>query len=94
MYTLGLGILLVLLKYLEVGPVANWSWWAVLTPFAVTAIWWTWADASGYSKRKAIEKMDKRRQDRYIQHKRNHLPSPACQPAHRHYPTPAPQYHR
>ena len=64
MYTLGLGILLVLLKYLEVGPVANWSWWAVLTPFAITAIWWTWADASGYSKRKAREKMDKRRQDR------------------------------
>ena len=64
MYTLGLGILLVLLKYLEVGPVANWSWWVVLTPFAVTAIWWTWADASGYSKRKAMEKMDKRRQDR------------------------------
>ena len=64
MYTLGLGILLVLLKYLEVGPVANWSWCAVPTPFAATASWWTWADASGYSKRKAMEKMDKRRQDR------------------------------
>lgn len=64
MYTLGLGILLVLLKYLEIGPVATWSWWLVLSPFAVTAIWWFWADASGYSKRKAMEKMDKRRQDR------------------------------
>ncbi|QNP48298.1 TIGR04438 family Trp-rich protein [Diaphorobacter aerolatus] len=64
MYTLGLGILLVLLKYLEVSPVVNWSWWAVLSPFAVTALWWVWADASGHTKRKAMEKMDKRRQDR------------------------------
>ena len=36
MYTLGLGILLCLLKYLEVGPVATWSWWWVLSPFAIT----------------------------------------------------------
>lgn len=56
MYTLALGILLVLLKYLEVSPVVNWSWWWVLSPFAVTAAWWAWADASGYSKRKAMEK--------------------------------------
>jgi len=63
-YTLALGILLVLLKYLEVSPVVNWSWWWVLSPFAVTAAWWAWADASGYSKRKAMEKMDQRKQDR------------------------------
>ncbi|SFD99710.1 TIGR04438 family Trp-rich protein [Paracidovorax konjaci] len=69
MYTLGLGILLVLLKYLEIGPVAQWSWWWVLSPFAVTAAWWAWADASGYSKRKAMEKMDQRRQDRINKHK-------------------------
>ncbi|QIL79052.1 TIGR04438 family Trp-rich protein [Diaphorobacter sp. HDW4A] len=64
MYTLVLGILLVLLKYLDVSPVVNWSWWAVLSPFAVSAIWWAWADASGYTKRKAMEKMDQRRKDR------------------------------
>ena len=64
MYTLALGILLVLLKYLEIGPVAQLSWWWVLSPFAVTAAWWAWADASGYNKRKAMAKMDKRKQDR------------------------------
>ena len=32
MYALLLGITLILLKYLEVGPVANWSWWWVLSP--------------------------------------------------------------
>ena len=64
MYTLVLGILLILLKYLEVSPVVNWTWWWVLSPLALTAAWWAWADASGYSKRKAMEKMDQRKQDR------------------------------
>ena len=26
--------------------------------------WWAWADWSGYTKRRAMEKMDKRRTDR------------------------------
>lgn len=69
MYTLGLGILLVVLKYLEIGPVAQWSWWWVLSPFAVTAAWWAWADATGYIKRRAMEKIDQRRKDRIDRHK-------------------------
>lgn len=69
MYMLGLGIILVLLKYLEIGPVAAWSWWWVLLPFAITALWWVWADSTGYTKRKAVEKMDQRKQDRISKHK-------------------------
>ncbi|MFM7331306.1 MAG: TIGR04438 family Trp-rich protein [Brachymonas sp.] len=61
---LGIGIILLTLKYLEMGAVAQWSWWVVLAPFALAAIWWAWADASGYTKRKAMEKMDKRKADR------------------------------
>ncbi|QXL84584.1 TIGR04438 family Trp-rich protein [Comamonas sp. NLF-1-9] len=64
MYTLILGVLLVLLKYLEIGPVAGWSWWWVLSPFAVTFAWWVWADATGFTKRKAMEKMDQRKRER------------------------------
>lgn len=64
MYTLALGILLALLKYLEIGPVATWSWWWVLSPFALTVLWWAWADSTGYTKRKAMEKMDQRKKDR------------------------------
>ncbi|GKT26462.1 TIGR04438 family Trp-rich protein [Acidovorax sp. SUPP3334] len=64
MYALSLGVLLVLLKYLEIGPVAQWNWWWVLSPFALALVWWTWADATGYTKRKAMEKMDRRKQDR------------------------------
>lgn len=64
MYALGLGLLLVLLKYLEVGPVAGWAWWWVLSPFAVAALWWAWADSRGYTQRKAVEKMERRKRDR------------------------------
>ena len=38
MYLLGLGLVLALLKYLEIGPVAAWSWWWVLSPFAITGL--------------------------------------------------------
>ena len=56
--------MLLLLKYLEFGIVATWPWWAVLAPFAGAALWWAWADWSGYTKRKAVEREDQRRQDR------------------------------
>ncbi|HPR46034.1 MAG TPA: TIGR04438 family Trp-rich protein, partial [Ottowia sp.] len=58
MYLLGLGIILLLMKWQEIGPVANWSWMWVLSPFAAAMIWWAWADWSGYTKRKAMEKED------------------------------------
>lgn len=64
MYLLGLGILLLLMKYLEVDPVVGWAWWVVLAPFALAVVWWVWADASGYTKRKAMEKMDQKKRDR------------------------------
>jgi small Trp-rich protein len=64
MYFLGLGVVLLVLKYLEIGPVATWDWWVVLIPFALAVVWWAWADSSGYTKRKAMEREDKRRQER------------------------------
>ena len=64
MYFLGLGLILLFLKYAEIGPVAAWTWWWVLAPFALAVVWWAWADASGYTKRKAMEREDARRKDR------------------------------
>jgi small Trp-rich protein len=69
MYMLVLGIILALLKYLEIGPVAAWSWWWVLSPFGLTLLWWGWADSTGYTKRKAMEKIEQRKQDRINKHK-------------------------
>lgn len=35
-----IGILLALLKYLEIGPFVKLSWWWVILPFVLVAIWW------------------------------------------------------
>ncbi|MBP9906968.1 MAG: TIGR04438 family Trp-rich protein [Rhodoferax sp.] len=64
MYLLGLGLVLLALKYLAIGVVANWSWWLVLSPFAAAVAWWAWADNTGYTKRKAMERDNKRRDER------------------------------
>jgi small Trp-rich protein len=64
MYLLGLGLILLVMKYLEIGPVATWSWWLVLVPFGMAVLWWAWADWSGYTKKKAMERDDARRQSR------------------------------
>lgn len=64
MYLLGIGLVLLALKYLELGAVASWDWWLVLAPFGLAVAWWSWADWSGYTKKKAVQKMDKRKQDR------------------------------
>lgn len=64
MYLLGIGIILLALKYLEIGPVALWDWWWVLSPFGLAVIWWAFADWSGYTKRKAVEREDGRKQKR------------------------------
>ena len=64
MYFLLIGVLGLILKFLEIGPVAAMSWWLVLSPFALAVVWWAWADASGYTKRKEVQKMDDRKQKR------------------------------
>jgi small Trp-rich protein len=60
MYFIVLGVLLLIMKAADFGVVATWSWWAVLWPFGAAVIWWAWADGTGYTKRKEVEKMDKR----------------------------------
>jgi small Trp-rich protein len=64
MYLLGLGIVLLALWYLEIGPVALWPWYVVLAPFGLAVVWWAWADWSGYTKKKAMEKEDAKKKAR------------------------------
>ena len=71
MWFLMLGLLGVALKYFEIGFVATLSWWMVLIPFALAIAWWAWADASGYTKRKVVEKENQRRQDRIDRQRSN-----------------------
>ncbi|MBK6866098.1 MAG: TIGR04438 family Trp-rich protein [Ideonella sp.] len=64
MYFVAIGVLLLALKWADYGPVGAWSWWIVLAPFACAAAWWAWADASGYSKRRAMDKMQDKKDER------------------------------
>ena len=57
-------IVFLLLKYLEVGLVAPYSWWWVCLPLGLAIAWWSWSDASGRTKRKAMEKMENRKKER------------------------------
>ncbi len=59
-----LGSLLVLLKLLEVDPVAAWSWLWILAPFAAAVAWWLYADSTGLTQRRAIKRMEDRKTER------------------------------
>ena len=71
MLFLGIGIVLLVLKYLEVGPVAAWSWFVVLAPFGLAVLWWAWADWSGYTKKKAMDRENARKQARIDKQREN-----------------------
>ena len=66
MYLVVLGVLLLLMKIADVGPVGAWSWLAVLSPFAGAVIWWAFADASGWTKRREVDKMEEKKRQRRI----------------------------
>lgn len=69
MWFLVAGVALVLLKWQAMGPVAQWPWWWVLLPFGLALAWWAWADASGYTKRKAMQREDARKAARLARQK-------------------------
>lgn len=64
MWFIVLGVLLILLKLGDVGPVGAWSWWGVLAPFGGALLWWAYADASGWTKRREMDKLEQRKVER------------------------------
>lgn len=64
MWMVMLGLLLVLMKAAEFGPVGDWSWWLVLLPFGVAVVWWAWADSSGWTQRRQMDRMEERKAQR------------------------------
>ena len=59
-----IGVLLLLGWWLDVGPLGRLPWYVPLIPFGLAVLWWEFADSSGWTQRKAIEKMEKRKADR------------------------------
>jgi small Trp-rich protein len=71
MLFLVLGIVLLAMKYLEIEPVAAWGWIYVLAPFGLAVVWWAWADWSGYTKRKVVQREDAKKQARIDKQREN-----------------------
>ncbi|MNW04804.1 hypothetical protein D3C71_2009480 [compost metagenome] len=61
MWMLLIALLLTVLRYLEVGPLAGLSWWWLLLPYGLTVAWWSFADATGWTKRRAVDREEARR---------------------------------
>jgi small Trp-rich protein len=58
-------VALAVLKYLEVGPLANLSWWWIAGLFGVAFIWFEFIERMlGLDKRKAHEQLEKARRER------------------------------
>ncbi|MBE0549700.1 MAG: TIGR04438 family Trp-rich protein [Rubrivivax sp.] len=58
------GVLLLVAKLADFGPTAGWSWWVVAAPFVAAAVWWQFADSTGLTQRRAMQKMDERKAQR------------------------------
>jgi small Trp-rich protein len=54
------GVVMLLLKLAAIGPAAVWSWWVVVAPFAIAAVWWQIADSTGITQRAAVARQDER----------------------------------
>lgn len=59
-----LGVILLLLWILDIGPVGSWKWYTVLSPFVVAFIWWeVIAPMIGWDKRQAAKKMKEQQEE-------------------------------
>jgi small Trp-rich protein len=64
MWFVVLGVALIAMKLAEFGPAAAWSWWWILSPFAGAVLWWAWADKTGLTKKREIDKMEDKKAER------------------------------
>ena len=64
MWMLLIALVLTALKFLEVGPLASVSWWWLMLPYGLTVAWWSFADSTGLTKRRAAEREEARRLQR------------------------------
>ena len=55
------GIVLVLLWFLEIGPLAHLAWGWLTVPFILAVVWWSIAESTGYTQRTVIRKLEERK---------------------------------
>lgn len=64
MWFVVIGVILLLLKFAEIGGVESWAWYYVYGPFILAVLWWTWADKTGYYQRREMERMEEKKRAR------------------------------
>jgi small Trp-rich protein len=68
MWFVAIGVVMALMQFFGIGPLASWTWandwFMLLLPFGLAVAWWAWCDATGYTRRKAMERDDERRDAR------------------------------
>ncbi|TAK98094.1 MAG: TIGR04438 family Trp-rich protein [Aquabacterium sp.] len=68
MWFVAIGVMVQILNLAGIGPVGAWTWkeqwWIMLAPFVLAILWWAWADWSGLTQRKAMKKVDDKREAR------------------------------
>ncbi len=72
MWFVAIGVLMLIMNFAGIGPVGQWTWgehwWAFIAPFVAAIIWWSFVDSTGWTQRKAMEKVDQKRESRRQQH--------------------------
>lgn len=58
------GVLLLLAHLADLGPFGAWPWWVIALPFLLAVLWWHFADTSGWTQRRVMEKMEQKKIDR------------------------------
>ena len=64
------GVVLIICNLMDWGPMGHWNWeisgdlWKFVLPFVLATAWWIWSDATGWTKRKAMNRDAERKQDR------------------------------
>lgn len=66
MWLVWMGVVLLLLKWFEVGPVAEWSWWWVIAPFLASFVWFEFLEKLFGRDKRQLEMIEyqKRAQER------------------------------
>lgn len=65
MWFIAVGTILLLMKWLEFGPVAHWSWWIVLAPFLIGLVWFEIIEPIfGFDKKKVHSDLEKFKRER------------------------------
>ncbi|MEY2686251.1 MAG: hypothetical protein RL375_449 [Pseudomonadota bacterium] len=59
-----IGVVMVLLRSLELWPLADLSWWWAISPFFCALAWWSIKDSTGWTQKEQMRKIDEKKAER------------------------------